>query len=297
MNSFKIKSGNEMIEIYTNRIKYLLGKNIENKYLFFQKLHLLCCKSDSEYRLEEDIKTNLFWNDQEIGKRNTVLYEVTPLYSLTEDYKMNAKSLILKYLDLKLQETAYFDTINTIEILLQAFADELSEEHFIKTYLNGVNNKVLLKLINPSYADDFQKDEYDLKYEQLILTQLQLLRYITKHTQEKEIILIAAIIPKLTNAIIEAVEQFTDGLLFIFTETYLPQMRLEEIVLVEDRWIDLADMESIYMEWEDRYNQIHTYEEMKAMVKQIVMTQYTQHKFDLIEQLSHFYSDNKKQAK
>ena len=82
----------------------------------------------------------------------------------------------------QLQNKIYFDTIGTIDILLESLAEEMNEDDSLNVRFNSVGYKQLIKMLTPFYIDEFQKDEFDLDYEQIILFQLQLVDYITKNS-------------------------------------------------------------------------------------------------------------------
>ena len=67
--------------------------------------------------------------------------------------------MILKYLELRLQDMEYFDTINTINLLFESLSEELKDENGLNTLFDAMDYKHLSKLINPCYFDELQKDE------------------------------------------------------------------------------------------------------------------------------------------
>ena len=54
-------------------------------------------------------------------------FEVNLNFSIVEDCKMTAKSLIQSYLEIKLGNSEIQETVNTLEILFQALAEEVSD--------------------------------------------------------------------------------------------------------------------------------------------------------------------------
>ena len=129
-------------------------------------------KDKSENRTENNISTKIFINEKEIELKNNMFIEISEMYSLNEDKKLTTKSLMLKYLEIKLQNQDYFDTISTIDILLNSLSEEINDESMLKIMFNGANYKQLIKMLSPYYEDELQKDEFDLTRDELILFQL-----------------------------------------------------------------------------------------------------------------------------
>ena len=92
-----------------------------------------------------------------VSNKRMLFLEINPYYSLMEDCKLNSKSLVLKYLEKKLQDKIYFDTIRTLDILFQSLAEEANDDD-LKITFHEMNVKQLLKILEAYFSDDFQKD-------------------------------------------------------------------------------------------------------------------------------------------
>ena len=81
----------------------------------------------SEYSKENIGEVCLEINENKIKNRDVSFYYVDHNYSIDIDLKLNNKSLISAYLEMLLLDEQYIDTINSINILFEAFASELDD--------------------------------------------------------------------------------------------------------------------------------------------------------------------------
>ena len=125
-------------------------------------------KTESEYRSENNLEAKILMDGEAVSNKRMLFLEINPYDSLIEDRKLSSKSLVLKYLEKKLQDKIYFDTIRTLDILFQSLAEEANDDN-LKIAFNEMNFKQLLKILEAYFSDDFQKDEFDLSYEDVIL--------------------------------------------------------------------------------------------------------------------------------
>ena len=183
MNLLTIKNGTNKWNLQMNHVKYIISDSSTN-YTLLQAIRLFTSKDKSENRTENNISTKMLINEKEIELKNNIFIEISEMYSLNEDKKLTTKSLMLKYLEIKLQNQDYFDTISTIDILLNSLSEEVNDESTLKIMFNGANYKQLIKMLSPYYEDELQKDEFDLTRDELILFQLDLVEYISNHNSK-----------------------------------------------------------------------------------------------------------------
>lgn len=204
MNLLTIKNGTNKWNLQMNHVKYIISDSSTN-YTLLQAIRLFTSKDKSENRTENNTSTKMFINEKEIEFKNNMFIEISEMYSLNEDKKLTTKSLMLKYLEIKLQNQDYFDTISTIDILLNSLSEEVNDESMLKIMFNGANYKQLIKMLSPYYEDELQKDEFDLTRDELILFQLDLVEYISNHNSKYDNIFVFGKLDNLSNKILQKI--------------------------------------------------------------------------------------------
>lgn len=219
MNLLTIKNGTNKWNLQMDHVKYIISDSSMN-YTLLQAIRLFTSKDKSENRTENNISTKMFINEKEIEIKNNMFIEITEMYSLNEDKKLTTKSLMLKYLESKLQNQEYFDTISTIDILLNSLSEEVNDESLLKIMFNGANYKQLIKMLSPYYEDELQKDEFDLTRDELILFQLDLVEYISNHNSKYDNVFVFGKLDNLSDKILQKINKIENVKLMIFTNYY-----------------------------------------------------------------------------
>ena len=268
MKKISLIKGNIRIEFAIDRIKYIIGNNYEYKYMIKQLFNeYFSSTKDSDYSINNTGKIKLLVNDLQSIKRETLYFSVNTNYSLSTDLKLTSKSLILKYLEILLNKEEYYDTLNTINILLEAFSSEI-DDHIISTVFQTFSPKTLTKLITPLYLkEEEQANEYDMSYDEIILFQLRMINYIAKHSYMNNIFILLEI-PYVSQSIKEYLNEIDHALVIIITHQYYGSIDLKDIYLVDDQLLDLFDENTIY-EISTLYG-IYRLEEAKMKFKEII---------------------------
>ena len=287
MNLLTIKNGINKWNLQMKHVKYIISDSSTN-YTLLQAIRLFNSKDKSENRTENNISTKIFINEKEIELKNNMFIEISEAYSLNEDKKLTTKSLMLKYLEIKLQNQEYFDTISTIDILLNSLSEEVNDESLLKIMFNGANYKQLIKMLSPYYEDELQKDEFDLTRDELILFQLDLVEYISNHNSKYDNIFIFGKLDNLSDRILQKINKIQNVKLMIFTNYYNDLMNVQNAALLQDKIIDFADMEQIYYELSQKSLQTYTLQEVEQMTIDYLEQTYTQKKQDIYQELDHF---------
>ena len=287
MNLLTIKNGANKWDLQMNHVKYIISDSSTN-YTLLQAIRLFNSKDKSENRTENNISTKMFINEKEIELKNNMFIEISEMYSLNEDKKLTTKSLMLKYLEIKLQNQEYFDTISTIDILLNSLSEEVNDESLLKIMFNGANYKQLIKMLSPYYEDELQKDEFDLTRDELILFQLDLIEYISNHNSKYDNIFIFGKLDNLSDKILQKINKIENVKLIIFTNYYSDLMNVQNTSLLQDKIIDFADMEQIYYDLSQKSLQAYTLQEVEQMAINYLQQTYIQKKHDIYQELDHF---------
>lgn len=287
MNLLTIKNGTNKWNIQMNHIKYIISDSSTN-YTLLQAIRLFTSKDKSENRTENNISTKIFINEKEIELKNNLFIEISEMYSLNEDKKLTTKSLMLKYLEIKLQNQEYFDTISTIDILLNSLSEEVNDESLLKIMFNGTNYKQLIKILSPYYEDELQKDEFDLTRDELILFQLDLVEYISNYNSKYDNIFVFGKLDNLSDKILQKINEIENVKLIIFTNYYNDLMNIQNTALLQDKIIDFADMEQIYYDLSQKSLRTYMLQEVEQMTINYLQQTYTQKKHDIYQELEHF---------
>lgn len=287
MNLLTIKNGTNKWNLQMNHVKYIISDSSTN-YTLLQAIRLFTSKDKSENRTENNISTKMFINEKEIELKNNMFIEISEMYSLNEDKKLAAKSLMLKYLEIKLQNQDYFDTISTIDILLNSLSEEVNDESMLKIMFNGANYKQLIKMLSPYYEDELQKDEFDLTRDELILFQLDLVEYISNHNSKYDNIFIFGKLDNLSDRILQKINKIQSVKLMIFTNYYNDLMNIQNAALLQDKIIDFADMEQIYYNLSQKSLRTYMLQEVEQMTINYLQQTYTHKTHDIYQELDHF---------
>ncbi len=288
MNLIKIVNGSKQYEFQMNHVKYIICKN-NHDYPIYSSIRQLQSKEKSEYRDENNLKVKLLMDDQELNVKNNLLIEITDTYSLNEDKKLNAKSLMLKYLEIKLQHIDLMDTIGTIDILFQTLSDEINDSSALKVMGQSLGYKQLLKLLVPYYGDEFQQDEYDLSWIELMEFQIHLIEYIAMNNTKYDNIIVYGRLNQVDNHIIALCNSLINCKVILFTNQFYESMKLDDVCLVERNMVDLANREAFYHMFSMHSFRCYTIEEVQKMIIYYLKTNYTHREYNIYQELEHFF--------
>lgn len=283
MNKITIKSGNNKYDITINRVKYVFSSN-QDEFKIKQSFRNYFSKNKSEFRKENGNSNKVLFNDKDLDVKRTLFVEINSDFSINEDCKLNSKSLILKYLELRLQDMEYFDTINTINLLFESLSEELKDENGLNTLFDAMDYKHLSKLINPYYFDELQKDEYDLTFEELLLFQIKLIKYISLNNNFYEYIIVFIDLDEVTQSLIQQINSLLNCYVICFSKNYVLEMS-DDAAIIENEVFDLSNIEEVYAYFYQKSSNILPIEEVRLYMKQYIIDKYTYKKIDIIDEL------------
>lgn len=283
MNKITIKNGNNKYDITINRVKYVFSSN-QDEFKIKQSFRNHFSKNKSEFRKENGNSNKVLFNDKDLDVKRTLFVEINSDFSINEDCKLNSKSLILKYLELRLQDMEYFDTINTINLLFESLSEELKDENGLNTLFDTMDYKHLSKLINPFYFDELQKDEYDLTFEELLLFQIKLIKYISLKNNFYEYIIVFIALDEVTQNLIQQINSLLNCYVICFSKNYVLEMS-DDVAIIENEVFDLSNIEEVYACFYQKSSNILPIEEVRLYMKQYIIDKYTYKKIDIIDEL------------
>ena len=185
MKKLTIAKGNDIYEILVQDIKYICGENDETKFDIIRSLSMYFNDiKSSEYAEEKNNIAIIYLDEQKVHIKNSMYFYVHKYYSLAQEYKLPSKSLLQKYFETLLGAEEFSDTIQTLNYLFESLSQELNEYSAIDSQFTCMVPKQLLKILTPAYMEDFMtKNEFDFTSEEIILLQLELIKYIVEHQQ------------------------------------------------------------------------------------------------------------------
>lgn len=269
MNLLTVKKGNKRYDLQIDYIKYCIGNNFEEKYDFIKiiKEEFLLSK-ESEYSTNNIGQVQVLFNDKAIKVKEFDFYQINHQYSLSNDLKLTTHSLIAKYLETLIAQEENQDTINTINLLLESFTNELDNELIYPKFIT-YTPKQFLKILLPIFLkEEDQANEYDLSYNEIILIQLKMINYITSHQLNKTICLID--IPYLTKEINDYLINMKNCFTIVMFYKTNKTLNIKDVYMFDNLIFDLNDDEQIYNIYIDKG--VCTLQEAKEMIKNNIKT-------------------------
>lgn len=274
MKKLTIGNNQGKIDLNINQRKWVIGTNEERKFQIKKLIKLYFSKTESEERKENENEAYLKIDGAPVDTKRTFLYEINESFSINEECKLGAKSLLAKIIECRLGEMDLFDTINTIDILFESLSEEMEDEQFnIKVEFSKMVAKQLIKLMKPYYIDELQKDEFDLSLEELYSFQIQLILELQKYYQYEEYIII---VDKrvISQSLLDKLSQLEDTYCIIFTNHINEDLKIEDIALNEDTLLDLSDNENVYALFGEVNGVRLSYEEVNKMIEIYLKQEY-----------------------
>lgn len=267
MRNFIFQKGNRKYSLNVDYIKYCIGLNYKEKYYFKQIIREFFINSkESEYSLNNTGKARLFINDKEINNKNVTYIYVDHNYSIQDDLKLSSKSLIAKYLETLISRTDNIDTINSFNILLESFGNEL-DDNLVTSRFMTYTPKLFLKILLPIFIwNDEQANEYDLDYNDNIIFQLNMIDYLSKNSSTNKYLCLLEI-PLLTKEIKECLDKM-NCIVVVLLNKYEVVPKLKDIYLFDKTIVDLSNDEDLYDLFLSRG--ICTLEEAKDKMKRLL---------------------------
>ena len=267
--------------------KILYGNRYDDVYEAFKCIRSYFNKTTlSEYSKENSNYCNLKLNDENVDIKNTLFFEINSNYDFSLDAKMNSKSIILKFYETCLENIEYDEGFTTLKELLislinidleETLSISLNDEKEIHMIAQNddFNFKSLIKLIIPTIIQSgMELNNIDLSYETIILLQLEMIKRIASKST-KEIIILSEL-PLITSKIYHKLEEMPENIsMIIYNNSYYYEIPIENMVLLDFNWLDLANENDIY---EYLFHLAFTYNisQFKTVVKETLENCYIQ---------------------
>ena len=254
MDKYTIINKNNKIDIIIDKVKIFYGKNYVLKKQIISNLEQLLIKNSiSEYAKNNYRELELYINDNKANINQFELYKINSDFDIDTDLKLGTKSLCQKYLEQKLENIEYNDLYNTIKELLKTFDMEYLSSNVdmelnsstISFQIGDLELKQFIKLIKPKLLnEEFEKNYFDLTYEELIEYQLNMIVALAKNIDKTHIIVIDTHITKKIYDLIMNIQE--NNIKFIILQNVVNNsIDLKNYALINTNIIDLADEEKI----------------------------------------------------
>ena len=265
MKKMTIKKGIYEYQLQIDKIKYCIGTDFKNKYQLKKMLiEYFNGGKISEYSKQNTGDIQLTINEKLVHHKDVLFFYVNDNYSIENELKLKSKSLMSIYLETLLSDNQHIDTIQSINILLDAFASEIDDNLIISKFIT-YTPKQFLKILMPMFCyDEEQANEYDLSYDEIIIFQLKMIDYIARKQLKTVIVFIE--IPELTNSIHEILKEMKNVMIIISVFKYNVDLEIDDIMIFDKTILDASDEEQLYDYFINR--NIYTLKEAKDMIKQ-----------------------------
>lgn len=267
MNKLSYASKASNLDIILPNKKIIIGNNYNKLHKLYNKFrsYMYGCP-DSEFCEENNLQDALYYDDKPIINKGTDFYEITPSFRLSEDLKLSTKSLSLKYLEIKLKEELLFDTLSTVNVILNSLAQEVNDlNDVIHISFKDFNYKLALKILEAtSVLDGISANEKDYSFEEIIILQLKLISEIVEKSNNK--IIVFCELPYINETIFYSAN-YSPKANYIFYTNHLSFMpNLEELFILDEELIDLADEQQIYEKFLNEKYCVSELQEVKNML-------------------------------
>ncbi len=255
MDRLTFHTGTETVEFGIGTRKFLCGENVKRKYNILKTLRQTLGKiKDSEFAEAHGMTKKMLLNGEDIKVKKSRFFTISQHYDYLEDMKLKTGSTMYLFLQEKLRDIEYTDEFNTLAILFKDFSGTMNERITEETglpftmdlQLTDLHLRQLLKMASLSLQkDDEEAHPYDMDYEENIIFQLDLIIETASRDGENDYYGYLDV-PLLTDKVIDKTESLPKNLRIIIPTRLYPAKRLEEVVIVERKTIDLADDVQLY---------------------------------------------------
>lgn len=271
MKKISLCKGNKRYDLNLNKYKIITGKYYSKKYDMMKIIREVFNGTISEFSECRKQYAKIMIDDIELNPKKNILFDLSQNFDLNLDLKMGSKSITLKYLETVLNDSVYFDSLNTISLLFKALEDEINQkQNDVRISFSEVNIKVLIKLASlVLILEDTQANMFDLSYEQMILLILKMIKRIIDNSTYEEIFIILDV-PILTRSIYSFIETLVGYNILIFTNDYESALKIEDVFYCSRYLIDLSDENAIYSVFCEENNIVYELKEIKKMLNNYI---------------------------
>ncbi len=253
MIDLEIVSYGTHYKLYLSKIKIFYTQDYNIRYQVIQSFKNYFSKErDSEYTLEMDYKSKLYTDNALLNINDFEFFEISNIFDLKNDFKLGIKSLLYRFLELKMEKIEYTEEYQTLQYVIKDIEESLNdavEEDNENLFLNfkiDLEKKQLLKLIIPTIIKNgFEASHMDLSYEEKIQLQVDLISFIISKLSKRSIIIVD--LPSINEQLIEKLIDLPFTYVIIFSNVRLKKINNSDYYLCTKEYnLDLSDENEIY---------------------------------------------------
>ncbi|MFW6272761.1 MAG: hypothetical protein ACOC2U_03170 [bacterium] len=277
MDKFTFYLNEKTIDFGIDTCKFFIGNNYAMKFDMLKTLRQTYQNvKATEIMVEDNLTSKFTFNDSPVNIQKGKFFEVNEYKEYKEDLKLKSKTITKTIIEKLFNTIENNDTFQTLKILYEDFADELNkrtdyqiEELNLELLFEPFGAKSLIKLLSYilTYKNE-QINEYALSYDETILLQLKLIKTLDNLLEEGHIIVYYGanhLTPTINNYIIHNDWAIT---YFLIASEVSSINNPNDILLIDNKIVDLADNHAVYEELVLPSSKNHTIETIKSIITQ-----------------------------
>lgn len=145
---------------------------------FFRLIEQIITRNnDSEY-YENLNSSSIKLNDQNLNGINSIYFTLNPYFNIDVDLKLGTKSLLLKYLEIILEDMSFINKIEDIDNFITELnqnndIDIIEDNYKLIFDFDNIEIKDIIKFMKPKILiNDYEANYLDMEYEDILLYQL-----------------------------------------------------------------------------------------------------------------------------
>ena len=241
-------------EFGIDNIKWCYFRNLKYKHDFMESLRSINLKSSlSDYAVENDKQRNVLLENINLSVKNTLFYEVTPRTDLEDSKKLRVNTIFYEYLVEALEQPAFQEIIQTIQVLLEELTTELDEalnfdesENMIslETNFSELGGKTLVKMLELGFLkNECTMSTGDATYIELVSLKINMIIKIARQKPLKNIIVLLNLDDRMN---VQVSKNMPPNLYLIATYKPKTVTNVKDVYLEQRDFFDLADETDVY---------------------------------------------------
>lgn len=263
------------ISFGVRNLKILYGDNYLFKYEILRKIEKYFSRKLNLNDCKEDI---IYLDGEPLSKNDYMFLKITSEYNLNEELKLGTKSLIKKYLDLRLENLEYSEELNTLKIIFDDLNNNYVNENIniqIEDYnidflFSELNLRTLSKLFLVKVTkEDEEINPYDLKYHWIILFQIKIIEYIIRYSNQNIFLIVDCY---LDQYLLDEIKNMNLNNSIVVVNTNIPHKptELSNYSLINKRCYDLSDDLVFYKFMNDIEFYVQNIQKLKDIIKDYI---------------------------